>query len=504
MTQPSSAEGVEGGVTAHREGGGADVDVPAERLPAGPVGGPVLPRERKAIPKNLDLHGRHRRIDPRVVPGRFWKRRRAVAYGLIAFFVLAPHLEMYGKQLILLDVVHRRFTVFGATLRATDTQVLLFFLLTVFVGVFLVTALVGRAWCGWACPQPIYLEFVFRPLERWIEGRGAARRRSRWRSALKWTLFAALSSLLANTFLAYFVGRDELLRWVTQPPWVHPVGFFVVAFTAGLMLFDFGWFREQMCTMACPYARFQSVLLDPASLVVGYDRRRGEPRGRSKPGPAPEGLGDCIDCAACVRACPTGIDIRDGLQLECIACTQCIDACDAIMDRVKRPRGLIRYATDAELRDGSRPRILRARVLAYAALFAVLLGALVYTVRSRGTYDVTVLRPPGPPYVVGLDGTVANVLRVKVTNRLESPRRFEVVVAEPAGLTVSSPETKLAVPAERARELTLVVTAPRERFSGGRLPIVLRVLPLEADPDTGTREPRLVPYELDGPSGGGR
>ncbi len=330
-----------------------------------------------------------------------------------------------------------------------------------------------------------------------------ARRRSAGRALLKWTLFAVFSFLLANTFLAYFVGRDRLLQWMTQPPWVHPVGFFVVAFTTALMLFDFGWFREQMCTMACPYARFQSVLLDPASLVVGYDRQRGEPRGRSKPGPAPEGLGDCVDCGACVRACPTGIDIRDGLQLECIACTQCIDACDAIMDRMKRPRGLVRYATDAELRDGTRPRILRPRVVAYAALFVGLLGALVYTVRSRGSYEVMVLRAPGQPYVEGEDGTVANVVRVKVTNRLERPQRFEVGLAEPADLAASTPKVTLQVPAEHAREATVVVTAPKGRFVHGRLPVVFRVRPLRGT--SGGREAeRRVPYELDGPSGGGR
>ncbi len=471
-------------------------DVAVGRL----AGGPVLPRERAAIPRNLDLGGRHRRIDPKVVPGRYLRWRGRVAWALVIFFVAAPHLRMQGKPLILLDVLHRHFTFFGATLRATDTQVLVFFLLTVFVGIFLVTALVGRAWCGWGCPQPIYLEFVFRPLERWIQGRGAARRTSRWRLAFKWVLYALISFALANTFLAYFVGREELLRWMSQPPWVHPVGFGIVALTTALMLFDFGWFREQMCTMACPYARLQSVLLDEASLVVGYDPRRGEPRGRSKPGPAPEGLGDCVDCGACVRACPTGIDIRDGLQLECIACTQCVDACDAIMDRMERPRGLVRYATVRELREGGRPRILRPRVLAYAVLFLALLGALVYSVESRRDFDVIVLRAQGAPFVLGEEGTVANVLRVKVTNRLDRERLFRVRLESPQeGIAFSVAGGSIRVPAGGMREANIVLTARSERFHGGRLPVELRVTPEDGSEEDAV----LAPFVLVGPKRGG-
>ncbi len=469
-------------------------DVPVGRL----AGGPVLPRERAAVPRNLDLSGRHRHIDPKVVPGRYLRWRKRVAWALVAFFVAAPHIQMHGKPLILLDVLHRHFTLFGATLRATDTQVLLFFLLTVFVGIFLVTALVGRAWCGWGCPQPIYLEFVFRPIERWIQGRGAARRAAPWRTALKWGIYAIVSFALANTFLAYFVGRGELWKWMSQPPWVHPVGFGIVMLTTALMLFDFGWFREQMCTMACPYARLQSVLLDDASLVVGYDARRGEPRGRSKPGVAPEGVGDCIDCGACVRACPTGIDIRDGLQLECIACAQCVDACDAIMDRMKRPRGLVRYATTRELDEGRRPPLARPRVFAYGALFFVLLGALVYSVRSRGSYDVMVLRSQGAPYALGDDGSVANVLRFKVTNRLERSRRFSLELVAPPEARAVVAENPVEVGAEGYREVTVVVTAPAARFRSGRLPVRFEVRPL----GTGEGERRAIGYELVGPRGG--
>jgi len=314
----------------------------------------ALPRTatERVLP-TLNVDGSRRWLRPRPSPGRFLDRRRAVAWALIAVFALLPHARVGGAPAILLDVVHRRFSLLGATFYPTDTVLLMLLLLGTFLGIFLLTAVVGRAWCGWAGPQTVYMEFVYRPIERLVDrGVTAVARNAAWRRAVKALAFLAVSMFVAHTFLAYFVGADALGRWVRASPFEHPVAFLVMAATTALMFLDFAWFREQVCLVACPYGRLQSVLLDRRSLIVAYDPRRGEPRGKLG-----RVAGDCIDCRACVLTCPTGIDIRDGLQMECIHCAQCIDACDAIMDRVGRPRGLVRYGSRDEMAGAPR-RIL--------------------------------------------------------------------------------------------------------------------------------------------------
>jgi cytochrome c oxidase accessory protein FixG len=253
-----------------------------------------------------------------------------------------------------------------------------------------------------------------------------------WRKATKYALFILASLFLAHTFVAYFVGWERLIAWMQQPP-VEQWGYFVfMAITTGLVLFDFAYFREQMCTIACPYARIQSVLLDEDSLIVSYDPYRGEPRGRGK---NRDGMGDCVDCFACVRTCPTGIDIRDGLQMECVACTQCIDACDDIMDRVGQPRGLIRYTSESALETG-RSRILRPRVVLYVALFALAASLFAIVLTNRGPFDVNVGRAAGAPYMELPDGQIANRLRFRVRNQTAETRAFDIRAVAPAGSEV--------------------------------------------------------------------
>ena len=261
----------------------------------------ILPRAttERVLP-TLNPDGSRRWLSPRPSRGRFYRRRLGVAWVLIALFSLIPYLRMSGKPLVLLDVVHREFTIAGTTFLPTDTVLLMLLLVAIFVGIFLLTAVYGRVWCGWACPQTVYMEFVYRPLERLIEGTGrrataAAGRRWHPRRVAKHAVFLAVSMFLAHTFLAYFVGVEALARWVTRSPVDHPIAFLVMAGTTALMLLDFGFLREQVCLVACPYGRFQSVLLDRRSLIVGYDARRGEPRGglgRRKGGGA---WGDCVD-----------------------------------------------------------------------------------------------------------------------------------------------------------------------------------------------------------------
>ncbi len=442
----------------------------------------------------LNRDGSRCTLHPRVSPGRFHAARRAVGYALIALFVSLPYLELGGKPAILLDLLRREFTFFGATFRPADGYILMLFGLTVALAVVLVTTLAGRVWCGWGCPQTIYLEWVFRPIERLFEGSPSASRHldarggRSWRRVAKWLVYAVLAFALAHTFLSYFVGASTVASWVRSSPAVHPVGFGVVLTVTALMFGDFAYFREQTCVVACPYGRLQSVMLDEHSLIVGYDERRGEPRGKAPGGkrarslvvlsgaapmPAPaapaQPAGDCVDCRACVTTCPTGIDIRQGLQMECIGCAQCIDACDPIMDRLERPRGLIRYTSKAELAGRVR-EVWRARTVIYPALLLVVAVLFVGQVRARTEADVWLLRSDGDPFTLLADGTVSTPVRIKIENRAGAARTYTVRVLDVPDARVIDPRGSYPLAAGAATVVPLFVLSPRARFAHGRHP----------------------------------
>jgi cytochrome c oxidase accessory protein FixG len=308
------------------------------------------------------------------------------------------------------------------------------------------------------------------------------------RRVAKYGVFAVVSVLLGNLFLSYFVGVDTLWIWIRRSPVDHPASFLVMAVTAGLVFFDFAYFREQMCTVICPYARFQSVLLDKKSLIIGYDERRGEPRGKGKPRP---GEGDCIDCNACVVACPTGIDIREGLQLECIACAQCVDACDSIMDAIHKPRGLIRYTSQESLETGKKTRLVRPRVLIYPALFAVFFGALLLMGSRQGSADVTVLRGLTAPYVIDSTG-IQNQIRIKIENRSGSAQAYGIRLEGADGAHLIAPENPLRVADGEHETTTVFVIAPPSLFHDGVRRITFHI-------DDGHGFKTDVPYKLLGP-----
>lgn len=441
----------------------------------------------------LNADGTRRLIRPRLYPGPKFRARRVVAWVLMATFVLLPWARWHGKPLVLLDVLRREFTLFGRTFLATDGVLLMLLMLSIFVAVLLVTAVAGRAWCGWACPQTVYMEFLYRPIERLFEGKRERqleidRHGPNMRRIAKSSVFLVISVLLGNSFLAYFVGTDALADWVSRSPSEHPEPFITMAVVSALVFLDFAYFREQMCTVACPYARLQSVLLDRRSLIVGYDVTRGEPRGKGKPKP---GDGDCIDCNACVVTCPTGIDIRQGLQLECIACAQCADACDSIMSRIRKPRGLIRYAAQESLETGRHRGWLRPRVAVYAGLLGVSLVALTLVAGTKSLAEVTVLRSVGSPFELR-EGLAMNQIRVKVQNRGDDARRYRIELLGAPGARLVAPENPLAVNAHERRTTTLFVLAAPHELPAGKRAIRLRV----SDGQGFTRE---LPYVLLGP-----
>lgn len=385
----------------------------------------------------MERDGSRRWLRPRLSMGTWWKRRRVVAYVLMVVFVLIPHLRINGKPIVLLDFVSRQLTFLGKTFYPTDTLILALLLLTVLVTIVLVTAIVGRAWCGWACPQTVYMEFLFRPIDRFFEGTAGKGGKPRgdiagWRSVARIVVYLFLCMFLAHTFLAYFVGTETLARWVRQSPLEHPSAFMVMAVTTGAMMFDFLIFREQMCLIACPYGRFQSVMLDEQSKIVGYDPARGEPRQkgkRSENDPA----GDCVDCNQCVVVCPTGIDIRKGLQMECINCTQCIDACDNVMHRVGLPQGLIRYSSQDELA-GKPKKLFRARTIIYPMILLAVSTGFVFAVFSKVGFDARLLRGKGAPFSMSKNGVVTNTFKLRLVNRTDGDQVYTLSVTKPDGV----------------------------------------------------------------------
>ena len=441
----------------------------------------TIPVATGRVLPTLNEDGSRRWIRPKPSHGKFFARRRSVAYGLMAIFFLIPFLRIAGKPVILLDLPRREFTLFGATFLATDTLLLMFLVASIVITIFLLTALFGRVWCGWACPQTVYMEFLFRPVERFFEsGRSGSLAIDRLglrgqlapRRLAKHGVYVLLALFVAHTFLAYFVGVDQLAVWVRRSPAEHPTSFAVMALTTGAILFDFGWFREQTCLIACPYGRIQSALLDSQSLIVAYDSRRGEPRARGRQ--HAEGTGDCIDCGACVLTCPTGIDIRDGLQMECIHCTQCADACDEIMRKVERPEGLIRYSSQAAMA-GARMRKLRPRVVLYPAALVVALGGFVLTLSTRTTAEVTLLRGTGEPFTVQPDGRIVNQLRVKIANRSATDRAYAISVDSlPAGALIV-PQNPLLVKRSDNATTSMFVLLPRDSFTDGQRRVTVRV-----------------------------
>jgi len=447
----------------------------------------------------LNADGSRRRIRPRVAEGAWWGQRRVLAYVLMLLFFALPYLRVNGRPPILLDLPKREFTLLGTTFLPTDTLLFMLLFLSIGIGIFLVTAIWGRVWCGWACPQTVYMEFLFRPIEYALEGgpRGAKKldrqRGLAPKRLLKNAIFLVLAMFLAHTFLAYVVGVEQLVQWVQGSPKEHPVAFSVMALTTASIFLDFAWFREQTCLLACPYGRLQTVLFDRRTMMVGYDPRRGEPRMRGLVN-RPAEAGDCINCELCVLACPTGIDIRDGLQMECIHCTQCMDACDAVMSRIGRPKGLVRYTSRNGL-ERSGPRGVRVRLILYPLALALTVGLFVFFLAYRTTSDVTLLRGAGAPYRPGQADSVVNEVRLRLANRNPDARRYTIQLVGTPGARLIAPINPFPVEGGRTTTTTVFVVSPREAFHEGERRAMFRV-------DDGGSFGRNFVHRLPGPARG--
>lgn len=378
----------------------------------------------------VDEEGKRRWLFPKKPQGRFYQYRKYVSYALLAFLIAAPFVKIDGNQFLLFNVLERKFNIFGFPFWPQDFYLFVISMIIGVVFITLFTVAFGRIFCGWICPQTIFMEMVFRRIEYAIDGdRGKQIRLDKmpWNAEkigkrlLKWSLFFIISFLIANVFLAYLIGSDKLLLYVKEGPAQHISTFIGLLIFTGVFYFIFAWFREQVCIIACPYGRLQGVLLDNKSVVVAYDHKRGEGESGRKKFRKNEdrsalGHGDCIDCFQCVHVCPTGIDIRNGTQLECVNCTACIDACDSIMESVNYPKGLIRYASEENIQK-KKPFEFTARMKGYAAVLFILIGLLIGMLFLRSDVEAVVLRLPGQLYELKEDNMVSNVYTYKLINK---------------------------------------------------------------------------------------
>lgn len=448
-------------------------------------------RERSAYEENFRDHlgnvtpdGSRLKIHPRKPRGRFHRARVGMSWILLAILFGGPFVKINGHPLLLLNIVERKFVIFGVPFWPQDLYLFLLVVLTFVVFIVLFTSIFGRLWCGWACPQTIFLEMVFRKIEYLIEGDAVQQRRldkADWtgskiaKKSLKHGIYLSLSFLIANTFLAYVIGIEELYVIVTDPPSQHLGGLFSITIFSLLFYGVFSRFREQACIIACPYGRWQSVMVNRETVAVTYDYKRGEPRGKLRQGgKAVEGRGDCVECRQCVQVCPTGIDIRNGIQMECVNCTACIDACDEVMDRVDRPRGLIRYSSLSRIEDG-RQKVFTPRTLGYSAVLIALLVTVVVLFSTRAEVQAVILREPGRLYNELPDGRLSNFYSVKIINKTFEEIPVTVRLDAPAEGELTYLGDLSFIPPQGIHEGRFYLALPKQMLSAGRNDVTFSV-----------------------------
>jgi cytochrome c oxidase accessory protein FixG len=434
-----------------------------------------------------DKEGRRRWLFPRQPHGRFYAARTYVSWFLLALMFAGPFVRIRGNPLLLLNVVERKFIIFGQIFWPQDMIISAVTLLIFFTGIIVFTAAFGRLWCGWTCPQTVLMEMVFRKIEYSIEGDSTAQRalaKAPWTTSrllkklLKHLVFFGLSFIIGNTLLAYIIGSEQLFEIITDNPAHHLQGlFFMVVFTL-IFYAIFARFREQACTFICPYGRLQSTLLDENSVVVAYDHKRGEQRAvlhrnQTNEQRSSAGHGDCIDCHQCVSVCPTGIDIRNGTQMECIHCTACIDACDAIMSKIGRPRGLIRYASLNGI-ERRQPLRFTARLAGYASVLSALIALWFVLVFTRSDVEVTLLRAQGALFQQMPNGRFSNLYTIKFLNKTRHQIPIQLKLENPqGGLRVMGQEVVL--PPEKLGETSVLIELDKKQILPGKTPLAVGV-----------------------------
>ncbi len=430
----------------------------------------------------INAEGNRAWIFPKKPKGRFYEYRKYVSYTLLIFLFASPFLKINGHQFLLFNVLERRFNIFGFPFWPQDFHLVVISMIAGIIFVALFTVAYGRIFCGWMCPQTIFMEMVFRRIEYWIDGdRGAQIRldKSPWNAKkirkrmLKWAVFFIISFLIANVFLAYLIGSDKLIQYITDGPLNHLGTMIPLLIFTAVFYFVFAWFREQVCIIACPYGRMQGVLLDDKSIVVTYDHKRGEAEnGRKKFRKSEDrealGHGDCIDCFQCVNVCPTGIDIRNGTQLECVNCTACIDECDDIMEKIDKPKGLIRYASEDEINNKTKFKFT-ARMKGYTAVLGILITVLIGMLFLRNELEASIFRLPGQLYERKVDNVISNVYTYKLVNKtVEDVEDVNFKLLSHKGEIKMVSQDSFIVEAEKRAEGTLFIEINAAALNGDK------------------------------------
>ncbi len=430
----------------------------------------------------INDEGKRNWVYPKKPSGRFYRWRTWLSWLLLAFLFLAPVIKINGEQLLLFNILERKFVIFGITFWPQDFHLFVLLMIATVVFVFLFTAVYGRIFCGWICPQTIFMELVFRKIEYLIEGDSQQQRAlnaAPWsmskilKKVSKQSIFYSISFFISNLFLSYVIGMDQLRVIISEPPSAHMGGFIAILLFSAAFYFVFAWLREQVCTLVCPYGRLQSVLLDEDSVVISYDFSRGEPRQRFRKNEQRQ-AGDCVECHQCVVVCPTGIDIRNGTQLECINCTACIDACDNVMDKVGMDRGLIRYASYNSIATGNK-KIFTTRVIAYTAVLTLIVGALIFLFAARADVETTILRAPGTLYIEPSAGTIRNLFTVRVVNKTREKLPIRIELLEPDGRLELVGGAAVVVEATSLAEAAFFVDISESKLAGLKTPIRIGV-----------------------------
>ncbi len=407
-------------------------------------------------------------VYPKKPKGKFYNAREIVGVLLLAILFGTPFIKINGHPLMLFDILDRKFILFGVPFGPQDFHLFVLTIIGLVISVFLFTVVYGRIWCGWACPQTIFMEMLFRKVEYWIEGDSNKQRilnKAPWtgkkifKKSLKHVIFGILAFLIGNALLAWVIGIDGVYELANKPISSVMGKFTAMIVFSGIIYFFYAYFREQVCTLICPYGRLQGVMLDQNSLVIAYDYKRGEPRGKIKKG-VEQNLGDCVDCHLCVDVCPTGIDIRNGTQLECVNCTACIDACDTVMTKVKRPTGLIRYASKNEIETGKR-KILTPKAIGYTIILALLFGLIFFLLSTRSNFELSIVRTAGLLSQEQPGNKISNLYDFDIINKTfdDLPAELELVGKKGEIKVVSG---SLNVKPQRVAKGKLLVILPLE------------------------------------------
>lgn len=433
----------------------------------------------------VDENGKRIWLYPKKPKGSFYNKRVLATIGFLAVFISGPFIKIGGQPLLMMNFFDRKFIIFGQIFLPQDFVLFGIGMIIFVVFIILFTVTYGRIWCGWLCPQTVFMEMIFRPIEYWLEGDARQQKKfdeapwsfnKVWRKSLKHLIFIVFSAFIAHITMAYLIGIEGVQALVTQSPMNNLPGFIALVAFTGAFYFVFAKLREQVCIAICPYGRLQGVLVNRDTMTVIYDDVRGEPRGRiSKKEPQTEApKGDCIDCNLCVQVCPTGIDIRNGIQLECVNCTACIDACDDVMEKVKKPKGLIRYAS-VESVEKNKPFKISKRSMAYSVVLVVLIALEAVLLINRSSVETTIMRVPGQLYQEEA-GKITNLYNAQLVNKTSEMKTISVTAKDERFTVrfVGKPKT-VDIAASGREDIVFFIETTPENLTGRKTDVILEV-----------------------------